>query len=343
MADDWIILLDHSIQLGQDKLFVVYGIREAHIDFTRPLAYADLRTFILTSKTSWTGPTVCESLQELQARIGTIKYAIGDHSGELKKGIQLASIKQIHDITHAIALMLEKLYKNDGRYQAFTTRMSTMRAKYSQSALAAIIPPKQRKKSRYQNIKTISDWARKALRTLESVTGQTDSNAQAIQQALAWLLPYDTWIDELVTINAIICQVEQIVKCHGLSRATVKRCRLLLKQFDARTKSQGGVLKKQLEHYFCTTLKLVHESNQLICTSDIVESAFGKYKNYVSKNPMAGVTKLALVMAAFTSSLEEQEIQEALETARMKDIKAWSQEHIGTTVFTQRKLLLSGE
>ena len=280
-AEDWIIFLDHSIQLGQDKLFVVYGIREYQIDFTRPLSYADLHACVLTSKTSWTGELVCESLTELARRIGPIKYAVGDYSGELKKGLQLASIRQIHDITHAIALMLEKLYTADETYQTFTTRMSAMRTKYSQSRLAALIPPKQRKKSRYQNLKTIADWATKALRTLTSVAGQSHPEAQAIQQALAWLLPYTGWIAELSTINTVICQVEHLVKCHGLSTKTVKRCRPLLTELAARSRGSGRVLKQQLEHYFHTSLKLIRESPQLVCTSDILESAFGKYKNYL--------------------------------------------------------------
>jgi len=49
------------------------------------------------------------------------------------------------------------MYKSDGEYQEFTKKMSEMRTKFSQTKLASIIPPKQRNKSRYQNIKTISD------------------------------------------------------------------------------------------------------------------------------------------------------------------------------------------
>jgi len=341
-ADDWIVLLDHSIQLGQDKLFVVLGIRESQIDFTRPLNYQDLTPFVITSKTSWNGDKVCASLKALEKKIGTINYAVGDHGSELKKGLQLANIRQIHDITHAIALMLEKLYKTDEIYHDLTSRMSTMRTKYSQSQLASIIPPKQRKKSRYQNIKTISDWAHNALRVLESVSVQHTEEALHIQEALEWICSYKTCIDELATINTVICQVEQIVKCYGLSNDTVKQCRRILKKLSKCSGSKGAVLKKQLEHYFQTALKLIHESKQLICTSDIVESAFGKYKNYLSANPIVGVTKLALVIAAFTSKLNKHEIKEALENTSMKDIKRWTEEHIGTTLFSRRKLLLSG-
>ncbi|MCH7410274.1 hypothetical protein MM239_12775 [Belliella sp. DSM 111904] len=39
----------------------------------------------------------------------------------------------------------------------------------------------------------------------------------------------------------------------------------------------------------------------LLCSSDIIESAFGKYKNYIQANPMVGITNLCL--AAFTGKL----------------------------------------
>jgi hypothetical protein len=41
-ADDGIILLDHPVKIGADKLFVIMGIRERNIDVTRPLRDEDL-------------------------------------------------------------------------------------------------------------------------------------------------------------------------------------------------------------------------------------------------------------------------------------------------------------
>jgi hypothetical protein len=69
------------------------------------------------------------------------------------------------------------------------------------------------------------------------------------------------------------------------------------------------------------TLKLLPEKKRIVFTSDIIESAFGKYKNYVSSNPMAGITNLVLTIAAFTASLEKKEIKKALETTTVNDIK----------------------
>ncbi|MCP4398957.1 MAG: hypothetical protein GY801_16865 [bacterium] len=89
--------------------------------------------------------------------------------------------------------------------------------------------------------------------------------------------------------------------------------------------------------YFQETCALVEAAECLICTSDILESAFGKYKNYVSDNPMAGITGLALCIAAFTSSLELSELQESLERTTTHDVHTWIHDNIGPTLLKKRR------
>ena len=36
-GDDWIIMIDESIQIGREKILLILGIREKDIDFARPL------------------------------------------------------------------------------------------------------------------------------------------------------------------------------------------------------------------------------------------------------------------------------------------------------------------
>lgn len=75
----------------------------------------------------------------------------------------------------------------------------------------------------------------------------------------------------------------------------------------------------------------------IICTSDILKSAFGKYKNYVSCNAMAGITDLALCIAAFTCSLTSQELHKAFEHTTRNDIRTWAEFNIGPTVLKKRR------
>ncbi len=342
-ADDWIILLDHSIQIGKEKIFVVLGIRESKIDFSRPLKYQDLVPLLEISKETWNGEIISEYLINLKDEIGDIKYAVGDYGSDIKKGLRLAKVKHIHDVTHAIALILERLYKNDNEYQQFTEDMSKMRIKFSQTKYAYIIPPKQRKKSRYQNIKTISNWGMNALNFLDKVIKKTKEKEKDEKKAvlnkeakekLKWIKKYKLLIQELSGMNEIISEIEKIIKSTGICKLSVKKCNQLLKKLISK---KGIELKRQLNDYFKSSEYLLRATKNILCTSDILESAFGKYKNYVSNNPMAGITNLILCIAAFTSSLTDDDIKRALEETKKNDIKNWTIKNIGSTIFQQRK------
>ncbi len=56
---------------------------------------------------------------------------------------------------------------------------------------------------------------------------------------------------------------------------------------------------------------------------------------------MAGITNLVLCIAAFTSSLEEGEIKEALETTTLTEGKRWTENHVGKTLLQKRREFLA--
>jgi hypothetical protein len=113
VADDWIILLDHSVRLGAEKLFVILGLRESTLDFSRPLVYTDLDPLWMSASAQWNGPFVRDVVTRLQGRLGRIKYAVGDYGSDIRTGLRLAGIPHIHDVTHRIALSLKHLYADD--------------------------------------------------------------------------------------------------------------------------------------------------------------------------------------------------------------------------------------
>lgn len=335
-ADDWIIILDHSIQLGQDKLFVVLGIRESDIDFSRPLQYQDLTPLLITSKTKWTGEIIKIILKELESKLGKIKYAVGDYGSDLRKGLELAGILHMHDVTHRIGLIVEKLLGTDVLFIDLTKCMSEIRVKLAQTQSAPIIPPRQRKKSRYLNIAPISNWATRALQLAENKS--LDQDDQAIADNLLWLKEYKLFIIELEHINKAILEIGKILKNKGFTKATIELCE---KQMDSLSGARGKIFKSKMNEYFKTMQELMPKVEILLCSSDIIESTFGRYKNYVSSNPMACLTDLSLCIAAFTSSLKKEGIKQALESVFIKDVQKWTKENIGESLLKKRRRLLS--
>lgn len=338
-ADDWIIFLDHSIQLGPEKLFVILGIRHHQIDFQRPLCFQDLTPLREVARAHWTGDMVCQTVRKLQQELGTILYAVGDYGSDIKKGLRLAAIPHIHDVTHHIALILKDLYATDAAYQDVTQRLARVRKQFGQTGAAHLIPPKQRKKSRYHNLKPLAEYGRHVRRYLSRSCDHSETE-QTLCRALMWLPSQAAFFDELMEITTLVCKVEWHVKHRGLSPASIAAC---CQALDTVTTAKGVLFKARMFQYFQLTCALVEASECILCTSDILESAFGKYKNYVSDNPMAGITGLALCIAAFTSSLELQELKEALEYTTTQDVHTWIQDNIGPTLLKKRRDAFSEE
>lgn len=200
-ADDWVIMVDESIQLGQEKALIVLGIREKDIDFTRPLKYTDMVPLRIIVKTKCGGDEIKEIVKDTGKEIGKIKYAVGDMGNNIKKGLELSGINHLHDVTHKIALIIEKMYSKDEIFIQITNMMSEMRLKYCQTSFAYLIPPVRRNKSRYLNISIISDWCIKALKYNEKNNNQIS--------VLNWLNQYKDYIMELSEINLAICDIEK--------------------------------------------------------------------------------------------------------------------------------------
>ena len=147
-ADDWIIIVDESIGIGQEKVLVVLGIRRSYIDFTRALRLQDMEPITVKSKENRSARDVANELEKVKEKLGTVIYAVTDGGKTLKNGLKEAGIQQVYDITHAIAIFLQRLYEKDENFKDYTHQAGQMRFKLCCSKHAHLIPPNQRSKSR---------------------------------------------------------------------------------------------------------------------------------------------------------------------------------------------------
>jgi len=349
-ADDWIILLDHSIQFGCEKILVVLGIRERDfLKLKRPLQYTDLRTLQIVNKNSWNGKLVADELKKLEAKMGKFKYAVGDYGSDLRKGLVLSMIPHVHDLSHLIALISEKLYENDNRFMEFKSKMSNMRSNFSQTDIAAIVPAKGRKKSEYQSFDKIIKWGNAALNLINNKLNSPEQisylqeyfetkTLDRIKTELSWICHYSELITELSEINHSIKEVEAELKHNGLSKLSLKKCEKIVAKLKS---NMGKKFKKILLLKINEQIQLLPNIKTILFSSDILESIFGKYKNRVSENPMASITSLMLIIAAFTCDLTEENVMQSIENVKLSDIKKWSDENIPISLFKQRKVLLA--
>lgn len=334
-ADDWILILDESIGIGQEKLLVILGIRASQIDFTRPLKIQDMEPIIIKSKKKWTGEDISEELEKSKTLLGGVLYATTDGSSTLKKALRLSEINHIYDATHAIAIMLEKLYKEDSNFKELTNQMGQMRLKLCCSQYAHIIPPNQRSKSRFLNIEILTNWGMKVLAALKK-----DDLTNDEKKLLQWVGDKKSFIEEMNQIIGIIEKLSVLLKNNGLSSKTKKQCYMLLKNFN-QTPRQYQFKRLFIEYVNKNATHIKSKSKTLLCSSDIIETTFGKYKNELSKNPMNGITDLALIIPAFTSNLLDSEIKKAIDTCTCKMLKEWKVENLCDSLSSKRKIVFN--
>lgn len=333
VADDWVVILDESVQFGQNKLLVVYGIRQSDIDFNRPLVYKDLVTHALISKSSWTGEDIKEVLEEVEKRIGKIKYAVADYGNSIRKALKLLDIPHIYDLTHCISLCVEHIYKEDPQFQEYTKKMAHLRGAQALGKMAHVLPPLQRSKARFMNLRPISDWGMSVLTLLESPSEEF----QEEKNSLAWVGSYRELIEELAVLNKMINMIQSLVKKSGLSKDNFHKCQQILEQASTPRLIR---FKKVITDHFAKSLHALPQLDHILCSSDILESSFGKYKNYLQDNPMVGITNLCLSIAAFTGSMKEDELKMAFENTRVDHINQWTSSNIGKTTLAKRMRVL---
>jgi hypothetical protein len=333
IADDWVIILDESVQFGQNKLLVVYGIRQRDIDFSRPLVYKDLATLALISKSSWSGDGIKEVLVDVQKRIGGIKYAVADYGNSIKKALKLLDIPHIYDLTHCISLSVEHIYKEDLQFQEYTKKMAYLRGAQALGKMAHVLPPIQRCKARFMNLRPISDWGTAVLNFLDNQSQDFPEE----KDSLAWVGSYRGLIGELALLNKIINEIQSLVKKKGLSKDNFQSCKQILEQASTQRLTR---FKNVITDHFVKSLNALPQLDHILCSSDILESSFGKYKNYLQDNLMVGITNLCLSIAAFTGSMKEDEIKYAFETTRVEHINNWTLSNIGKTTLAKRMEVL---
>ena len=336
IAGDWVIIIDESIQIGAEKLLLILGIRSTKIDFTRPLNYTDVLPIVQISKTGWNAQKVKVELEKAIEILGTVKYAVSDKGASINKGLELCNIPHVHDVTHRMANILKKVYKEDKTFICYMSKLAPLRSQIQQTRWAYLLPPQQRVQSRFLNLKPVMEWGMKMLDFMEKEEYKAEPSE--IKEKLYWVYEYKAFIKEINQVLDAISAIFKLLKNKGLSKKSKKECLEYLAGLESTKRSQ--LIRAEIMDYFAEASTIVKNEGKILCTSDIIESSFGLFKNIISKNALNGITSLSLCIPANTSKLESLEIKHIMEKVSHKMIKKWTKENLGESMLKLRKKTL---
>jgi hypothetical protein len=336
-SEDWVFILDHTIAIGVHKAFVVLGIRLKELQGKEgALSHQDMTVLGVEVQERCNGQIVDEKLEEISQKVGIPRLLISDGGSDIKKGVGLFTERHPqtdwnYDISHRLAKLLESELKADVQWESFLKQTASTRSLCQQSALSYLMPPAQRTKARWMNLKPLIDWALKVIQNFQVGS----SEEEKFNELFGWLYEYEESLCDYWLMIRMSQEVCRIVKEKGIDAEQVERCRQCLEE-------SGG--SERLERFAQDILKIVLEMQSHVAagetlpgSSDIIESLFGKYKSMVSRSPLKAMSKLVLAVAALTSKRTSGEIKEAMETVSMKSVEEWFKAYVPESMWAKRK------
>ena len=341
-ADDWVLIFDHTVQLGGMKALVIVGIRLSQWEKQRgPLQHEDLTVLDVMPMRHSSGAVVEARLEVVAQQIGDPRAILSDGGSDLKCAVTSfqkthEGVARLYDIKHKMALLLQRQLEKDPRWAKFITHLNQTRSRVQLTDLAFLTPPDLKAKSRYLNLPPLAEWGRNTLKFLDhphDLPGKL-VDRKALEEKLGWLRDYREALYHWSVLLAIAETAESYVRHEGYHTAAADQLRERL---------DGLGINAAARSMETATLEFVAEQSaqarpgeRLIGSSEVLESLIGKYKDLQGKNSRGGMTPQILAFGAIVMQKTTETIRQGLAAIRTCDVLQWCQEHLGLSVQGQR-------
>lgn len=347
-ADDWIWIVDHTIQLGSMKCLLIVGVRRSAWEISdRPITLHDLTMISLEPVETSNGDIVCQQLHAAAEKNGSPRAILSDQGSDLKRGIALFrgddfDTLALHDIAHQTALALKEALADDPRWDAFVKQCGQVQPRVKQTELGCLAPPKLKVKGRYMNLSRLMNWGVNMAASVETPPANRYANMDLtrLDEKFDWIREYHSALDDWSHLDAVKECVLTYIRRHGYHRQAARELCQQLKTIACTPASLR--MAASLVLFVKQQSRELDAGEHLPGSSEVIESLIGKGKRMQGQHSRNGFTRMILGMAASVVNLSNEKICLALETIRDLDLAEWLTEHLGITLTTQRRAVLSG-
>jgi len=347
IADDWIYIVDHSIQLGKEKLLLILGIRAKDLPKDRALKYEDTEIIDLQPVKTSTGKIVYEQLKDAFKRTGVPRAIVSDRGSDINLGVKKiqkenSNTVHIYDLKHKIALIIKNILEADDEWSKFKIFANFVTKKLQNTVIAGYRPPKQKEKARYMNIEGLVCWGDKIsiqyeiLQQKQTKTEEEIKLEGVIEDIVKFKESIESWVEMVMVFELI----ERFMNIHNLQSNSYEKFHELHgdKLLNIKTAKARG-LATQILSFIKEQQSVCNEDERLLHSSQLIESLFGKLKSLEKEQSKSSFTSLILSIGAVVSKTTSDVLKKALETVNVNMINEWSKEKVGTTIQAQRKKL----
>ncbi len=344
LGNDWVWIVDHSIQLGSEKCFVILGVRLKNLP-EHPLTFTDIEPIELAPVKQSNGEIVYQQLESASDKTGVPREIISDGGSDIQAGIKRfcqvhPQTCSIYDMKHKSAIILKRHFEQDESWSKFLELCTATKLKVQQTGLSFLSPPNQRSKSRYMNIDTLVSWGKKALSFIECKAKDLPEEIEEdkIKQHFSWLKEFakdiNVWHDKF----SVCRSAENCIRNLGFSQDTMTHLGSELKSMNLCEESY--CIQEEVIEFVKSQCNKAQPNERLLGSTEVIESLFGRQKYLEKEQSRSGFTGLILSLSAFVSTTTREIIISAMTSVSTKTVLAWVKEKIGNTVQSNRKALL---
>ncbi len=342
IAEPWVAIIDHSIDIGTKKALVVLRVTvDALSKRGRAICLEDCECVGLTIAEKVDGESLAKELESIFKKAGTPSAVLKDCDRTLNKGTQRWTegcgkvISIIDDLGHVMASALKAQFEKSEEYKRFTSLISNGAKKIRQTDLAFLTPPKLRSKGRFQSIGKVAEWAEKMIAVLQNNTSdQQDDTLDRLQKAFPDFTQSSEFIENFAGTTGVLSKVMKVLKNKGLAPSSHDQCQELSEQLPQDSKVRQRLVL-WLQQHLIIQQKIT--TFPLLISSDIIESLFGKFKYVLQRSPQADMNRTVLLLPALCGNQDEETITEALHQANHADLESWENENIPYTIRKKRQ------
>jgi hypothetical protein len=347
-AKDWVWIVDHTVQLGDDKCLVILGARLCDMASSADcISHADVEPIELVPVKKSNGEVVYQQLEQAIAKTGVPRAILSDHGTDLNAGVekfcqQHPDTSAFYDIKHKTAALLKREFNQDPDWNRFTQLATQTKLKVQQTALAALSPPNQKTKARYMNVDILVHWAQKMLAFLDTpdAVRKPIFDAKTVEEQLGWVRSFRSQLKDWGELFEMLTAAESFIRHKGLYQGIHQELKAYLLPLQAQTERTQR-LRRELMTFVAEQEAKVRPGERLFGSSEVIESVFGKMKRLEQDQSKNGFTGLLLGLGALVSTTSNAVIQTALETVSTKQVELWCQKMLGQTVQSKRRQALA--
>lgn len=350
LADDWVWIIDHTIQIGPLKCLVVVGVRlsaweakRADQDQSSALAHHDLSVWLIKPMAHSDGEAVHAELRDLSQKTGVVPCEIAsDCGGDLEKGISLfcsgRPTRRVKDIAHAAANAVKRELNGNVQWEGFLRQASQAKAKMRQTKFAFLLPPELKAKARWMNLDALVNWSRKAIgfvqapRPVPGVSWEDDE----LEEKMGWIRGYQDPLAAWSQMLEVVATVLTYAREHGYHLHAKQELQNELSRFTAQAETPACRVAERLLAFVEEESAGIAAGRRLVASSEVLESLIGKAKQLEGSQSKGGFTKTVLGLAASVAKVTEENIRAALTATKVQDVINWVREHLGTSLEAQR-------